>query len=171
MLKSHQDRNQLQMMSLDSAVAKSSIVRVIDVFVNLLDLKEIGFIIKGQIKNGAPAFHTADLLKLYYYGYSNRVRSSRRLQREAITNLEAIWLIKGCRPSYKTIANFRKDNPKALKKVFTIFNRFLLEQDLFDTETVAIDGSKFQEQNSTKNNYKEKKVKQHLDHIEKKTQE
>ena len=158
-------------MSLDSAVDKNSIVRVIDVFVDLLDLKEIGFIIKGQIKNGAPAFHAADLLKLYYYGYSNRVRSSRRLQREAITNLEAIWLIKGCRPSYKTIADFRKDNPKALKNVFTIFNRFLLEQDLFDTNTVAIDGSKFQGQNSTKNNYNEKKVKQHLDHIEKKTEQ
>ena len=171
MLKKHQDRNQLQMMSLDSAVDKNSIVRVIDVFVDLLDLKEIGFIIKGQIKNGAPAFHAADLLKLYYYGYSNRVRSSRRLQREAITNLEAIWLIKGCRPSYKTIADFRKDNPKALKNVFTIFNRFLLEQDLFDTNTVAIDGSKFQGQNSTKNNYNEKKVKQHLDHIEKKTEQ
>ena len=171
MLKPHQDRNQLQMMSLDSIVAQDSIVRVIDVFVDLLDLKEIGFIIKGQIKNGAPAFHAADLLKLYYYGYSNRVRTSRRLEREAITNLEAIWLIKGCRPSYKTIADFRKDNPKALKNVFTIFNRFLLEQDLFDTETVAIDGSKFQGQNSTKNNYNEKKVKQHLDHIEKKTQQ
>ena len=171
MLKPHQDRNQLQMMSLDSAVPKNSIVRVIDVFVDLLDLQEIGFIIKGQIKNGAPAFHAADLLKLYYYGYSNRVRSSRRLQRETITNLEAIWLIKGCRPSYKTIADFRKNNPKALKKVFTIFNRFLLNQDLFDTKTVAIDGSKFQGQNSTKNNYNEKKVKQHLDHIEKKTQQ
>ena len=171
MLKSHQDRNQLQMTSLESAVDKNSIVRVIDVFVDLLDLKEIGFIIKGQIKNGAPAFHAADLLKLYYYGYSNRVRSSRRLQREATTNLEAIWLIKGCRPSYKTIADFRKDNPKALKKVFTIFNQFLLEQDLFDADTVAVDGSKFQGQNSTKNNYNEKKVKQHLDHIEKKTQQ
>lgn len=171
MLKSHQDRNQLQMMSLESFVAKDSIVRVIDVFVDLLDLNEIGFIIKGQINNGAPAFHAADLLKLYYYGYSNRVRTSRRLAREAITNFEAIWLIKGCRPGYKTIADFRKDNPKALKKVFTIFNRFLLEQDLFDKDTVAVDGSKFQGQNSTKNNYNEKKVKQHLDHIEKKTQE
>ncbi|MFK7775879.1 MAG: IS1182 family transposase [Saprospiraceae bacterium] len=171
MLKTHQDRNQLQMMSYEAAVDKNSIVRVIDVFVDLLDLKEIGFIIKGQIKNGAPAFHAADLLKLYYYGYSNRVRSSRRLQRETITNLEAIWLIKGCRPSYKTIADFRKNNPKALEKVFKIFNRFLLEQDLFDTKAVAIDGSKFQGQNSTKNNYNEKKVKQHLDHIEKKTQQ
>jgi transposase len=170
MLKTHQDRNQLQMLSLDTAVDKNSIVRVIDVFVDLLDLKEIGFIVKGQIKNGAPAFHAADLLKLYYYGYSNRVRSSRRLDREATTNLEAIWLIKGCRPGYKTIANFTKDNPKALKKVFRIYNRFLLGQGLFDTECVGIDGSKFQGQNSTKNNYNEKKVTQHLNHIEKQTQ-
>ena len=171
MLKSHQDRSQLQMMSLDSAVDKNSLVRVIDVFVDLLDLKQIGFIIKGQIKNGAPAFHATDLLKLYFYGYSNRVRSSRKLEREAITNLEAIWLIKGCRPGYKTIADFRKDNPKALKNVFNIFNHFLLKQDLFDTDTVAIDGSKFQGQNSTKNNYNQKKVSQHLDHIEKQTQQ
>ena len=170
MLKTHQDRNQLQMLPLDTAVDKNSIVRVIDVFVDLLDLKEIGFTVKGQIKNGAPAFHAADLLKLYYYGYSNRVRSSRRLDREGTTNLEAIWLIKGCRPGYKTIANFRKDNPQALKKVFRIYNRFLLGQGLFDTECVGIDGSKFQGQNSTKNNYNEKKVTQHLNHIEKQTE-
>jgi len=170
MLKPQQDRNQLQMISLESMIDKNSIVRVIDVFVDLLDLKEIGFIIKGQIKNGAPAFHTADLLKLYYYGYSNRIRSSRRLEREAKINLEAIWLLKGTRPGYKTIADFRKDNLKPLKKVFKIYNRFLLDQNLFDTDTVAIDGSKFQGQNSTKNNYNEKKVTQHLDHIEKQTQ-
>ena len=170
MLKSQQDRNQLQMWSLESAIATDAFVRVIDAFVDLLDLKEIGFIIKGQIKNGAPAYHAADLLKLYYYGYSNRVRSSRRLQREATTNLEAIWLIKGARPSYKTIADFRKDNPKPLKKVFSIFNRFLLGEELLDTEVQAIDGSKFQGQNSTKNNYNEKKVNQHLEHIQKQTQ-
>jgi len=171
MLKTHQDRNQLQMLSLDSIVAEHSIVRVIDAFIDLLDLSKIGFTIKGKIKNGAPAFHTGDLLKLYYYGYSNRVRSSRKLEREATTNFEAIWLLKGSRPGYKTIANFRKDNLKPLKKVFTIFNQFLLGQKLFDTDTVAIDGSKFRGQNSKKNNYNEKKVKQHLDHIEKKTQQ
>ena len=169
MLKAHQDRNQLQMISLEAMVDKNSIVRLIDVFVDLLDLEEIGFIVKGKIKNGAPAFHAADLLKLYYYGYSNRIRSSRRLEREAKINLEAIWLIKGTKPGYKTIADFRKDNLKPLKKVFKIYNQFLLTQDLFDTETVAIDGSKFQGQNSTKNNYNEKKVKQHLEHIEKQT--
>ena len=170
MLKEQQDRHQLQMLSLDHLVSQQSIVRVIDIFVDLLDLEEIGFKIKGGVKNGAPAFRIGDLLKLYYYGYLNRVRSSRRLAREATTNLEAIWLLKGGRPGYKTIANFRKDNVTALKKVFKIYNQFLLSNDLFDTETVAIDGSKFQGQNSTKNNYNEKKVTQHLEHIEKETE-
>ena len=170
MLKKQQDRNQLQMMALDELVSQESIVRVIDTFIDLLDLEDIGFEVKGKIRNGAPAFHASDLLKLYYYGYLNKVRTSRRLERETITNLEAIWLLKGCRPGYKTIANFRKDNLKPLKEVFKIYNRFLLSLDLFDREKVAIDGSKFQGQNSTKNNYNEKKVDQHLDQIEKQIQ-
>ena len=169
MLKNQQDRNQIQMWSLESAIPKDSIVRVVDAFVDLLNLEEIGFVVKGKIKNGAPAFHASDLLKLYYYGYLNRTRSSRRLEREACTNLEAIWLLKGTRPGYKTIANFRKDNLKALKRVFRIFNRFLLNENLLDEEVQAIDGSKFQGQNSTKNNYNEKKVQQHLERIEKQT--
>jgi len=171
MLKPQQNRDQLQMFSLEAAVAHQSIVRVVDAFVDSIDLAEFGFIIKGKIKNGAPAFRAADLLKLYYYGYLNRVRSSRRLERETLTNIEAIWLIRGARPGYKTIANFRKDNPKSLKKVFQNLNRFLIGQDLFDADTVAIDGAKFRAQNSKKNNYNEKKVEQHLSYIEKKTQE
>ena len=171
MLKTQQDRNQIQMWSLESAIPKDSIVRVVDAFVDLLNLEEIGFVVKGKINNGSPAFHTGDLLKLYYYGYLNRTRSSRRLEREAYTNLEAIWLLRGTRPGYKTIANFRKDNLNALKKVFRIFNRFLLQEELLDEDVQAIDGSKFQGQNSTKNNYNERKVKQHLDRIEKQTAE
>ena len=134
MIKKGQDRNQLQMLSLETLVAEDSIVRVIDAFVDALDLKELGFIIKGQIKNGAPAFLASDLLKLYYYGYLNRVRSSRRIQREALTNVEAIWLLRGVHLGYKTIANFRKDNPKPLKKVFASFNKFLKGLGLFDKD-------------------------------------
>ena len=171
MLKAHQDRNQLQMWSLESAISPESIVRVVDAFVDLLDLEGLGFVVKGKIKNGAPAFHAGDLLKLYYYGYLNRTRSSRRLEREGLTNLEAIWLLKGTRPGYKTIADFRKDNLSALKKVFKLFNRFLLGEGLLDIETQAIDGTKVRGQNSTKNNYNEKKVAQHLERIEKQTRE
>ena len=114
MLKKEQNRDQLQMWSLGLLVSEESIVRVVDVLVESLDLKELGFIIKGEIKNGAPAFEAKHLLKLYYYGYLNRVRSSRRLEREVRTNIEAMWLLKGLQPGYKTIANFRSVNKKAL---------------------------------------------------------
>ena len=171
MLKNEQDRNQLQMWCLETSIGKESIVRVVDVFVDSLDLEGLGFEIKGGIKNGAPAYPAISLLKLYYYGYLNRVRSSRRLEREGLTNLEAIWLLKGVQPGYKTIANFRKDNPQALKKVFKVLNAFLRGADLFDEGTVAVDGSKFRAQNSKKNNYNEKKVKQHLEYIDRKTEQ
>jgi len=171
MLKTHHHRNQLQMISLESMVAPDSFVRVVDALVDALDLNQLGFLIKGKIKNGAPAFRARDLLKLYYYGYLNRVRSSRRLEREALTNIEAMWLLRGTRPGYKTIANFRKDNSKPLQNAFTQLNVFLKDLDLFDEEKIAIDGSKFRAQNSKKNNYNENKVQQHLDHIQKKTQE
>ena len=169
MLKSRQDRSQIQMLSLESAVAQDSIVRVLDAFVNMLDMKDLGFEIKGQIQNGAPAFHCSDLLKLYYYGYVNRVRSSRRLEREASTNMEAMWLISCVKPGYKTIANFRKDNKKPLEKSFYRLNRFLKGAGLFDEDKVSIDGSKFRAQNSKKNNYNERKVEQHLAYINKQT--
>lgn len=171
MLKEQQNREQIQLFCLETAVQQDSIVRVIDAFVDALNLADLGFIIKGQINNGAPAFRSADLLKIYFYGYLNRVRSSRRLERETLTNIEAIWLIKGAKPCYKTIADFRKLNPKALKNTFRTFNRFLLEQNLFDQTKIAVDGSKFRAQNSKKNNYSEKKIEQHLDYIERKTNE
>lgn len=169
MLKKRQDRNQVQMRSLEESISRDNVVRVIDVFVDALDLNSLGFKIKGKIKNGAPAYLASDLLKLYYYGYLNRVRSSRRLEREARTNIEAMWLLRGVCPGYKTIANFRKDNLKSLEAAFYSFNRFLRSEDLFDTDTVSIDGSKFGAQNSKKNNYNEKKVNRHLDYIAKQT--
>lgn len=167
MKKAGQDRSQLQMWSLESAVRENSMVRVVEAFVGILNLEELGFKIKGQQKNGAPAYECADILKLYYYGYLNRVRSSRRLEREAITNVEAMWLVRGLLPCYKTIANFRKDNKQALNKAFYELNKFLKGQDLFDEDKVSIDGSKYRAQNSKKNNYNEKKVNQHLDYINK----
>lgn len=171
MLKTGENRNQLQLLSLETLVDAQSMARVVDAFVDSLDLDQLGFELKGRIKNGAPAFPASALLKLYYYGYLNRVRSSRCLEREALTNVEAMWLLQGLRPGYKTIANFRKDNTSAIKQAFTNLNKFLKGLDLFDTETVGIDGTKIRAQNSRKNNYNEKKVKQHLEHIEKKTSE
>ena len=171
MLKEGQNRDQLQMMSLEMLVSADSLVRLIDVFVDILDMDGLGFEQKGQINNGAPAFPASALLKLYYYGYLNRVRSSRRLEREVQTNVEAMWLLKGLSPGYKTIANFRKDNARALEQAFYKLNAFLKGEGLFDEDKVAIDGSKFRAQNSKKNNYNAKKVEQHLDYINKQTQE
>lgn len=164
------NRDQLQMLSMESMVSPQSMVRVIDAFVNSLDLTTMRFVAKGKAKEGRPAFSNEILLKLYIYGYLNRVRSSRRLERECITNIEAIWLVKGLRPCYKTIADFRKFNARAFRKAFRKLNQLLRIQGLFSEETMAIDGSKFRAQNSKKNNYNEKKIDSHLQYIDKQTE-
>jgi len=171
MLQPGQNRDQLELTSLDLLVSPDSIVRVIDAFVDMLNLEKLGIKQKGKSKEGRPAFSNDMLLKLYLYGYLNRVRSSRRLAREAKTNMEAIWLVRGMRPCYKTIADFRKENGRGFRKVFRNLNKFLRQQGLLQGSRVAVDGSKFRAQNSKKNNYNEKKVKQHLDYIEKQTKE
>ena len=121
------DRNQFQMICIESLVSPESRARAVAAFVDFLDVKKLGYKIKGETKNGRPAYTAEDLLKLYFYEYMNRVRSSRRLEREAETNIEAMWLLKGLRPCYKTIADFRKDNPAAFKS----FNIFLRDEGLF----------------------------------------
>jgi len=108
------DRDQVVMISLDEAVGKESFVRAIDLFVNAIDMKSFGFTHAESKPEGRPAFHPGELMKLYLYGYRYGIRSSGRLQREARTNMEAMWLLKGLRPHYKTIANFRL--------VFTVYN-------------------------------------------------
>lgn len=164
-----QNRRQIQLLCLEDLVAVDSYVRVVDAFVDLLDLPALNFIQKGDSHEGNPAYRTADLLKLYLYGYLNRVRSSRRLMRETQVSVEAMWLLRGLRPSYRTIARFRADNPAALRATFRQFNRFLQSENRFDEDTVAVDGSKFRAQNSMKNNYNEKKIDQHLDYIDRQT--
>ncbi|HHC78791.1 MAG TPA: IS1182 family transposase [Flavobacteriia bacterium] len=130
-----------------------------------MDLNKLGFKEKGKKNNGRPAYPPSALLKLYIYGYLNRVRSSRRLEREACTNVEAMWLLRGLRPCYKTIADFRKEHVDVFKKVFNEFNLFLRGEGLLSGDTVATDGTKIRAQNSKKNNYTEKKIKQHQDYI------
>lgn len=103
--------------SLDEAIDQDHEIRLIDLFVDSLKLSEFGFKM-DFIENGRPAYHTADLLKLYIYGYLNRMRSSRVLEKECKRNIELMWLLKGLAPDHNTISNFRKDNPKAIQKVF-----------------------------------------------------
>jgi transposase len=112
------NRNQLELFCLESCIEEDSIVRIIELIVAALPLKKLGFVIKDQSKEGRLAYSVDMLLKLYLYGYFNRVRSSRHLERETQTNLEAIWLMKGLRPCFRTIAGFRQENSEALEKSF-----------------------------------------------------
>jgi transposase len=137
---------------LDEKIAPENEVRLIDAFVDILDMEDQGFIIrhKAEPDPGAPEYHPADLLKIYIYGYINRIRSSRQLERCCKINIEMMWLINGLEPGHVTISNFRKNNPKALKQLFCAYNGFLQGEGLFGKETIAVDGAKFNAQNSRK---------------------
>ena len=154
--------------SIDEYIAEENPVRVIDAFVEGLALEKLGFKRTNPITVGHPSYAPGDILKLYLYGYLNRVRSSRRLEHEAIRNIEVIWLLKKLRPDFKTIADFRKDNKKALKAVFREFNKLCDEWNLFGKELVAVDGSKFRASNSKKNNYNMKKLDKRIKYLEEK---
>jgi len=130
--------------NIEEYVGEDNTVRAIDSYVESLDLKQMGFEkVDGGLTPGQPAFPPQALLKLYLYGYLHRIRSSRRLEAECLRNLEVIWLLEGLRPGYKTIADFRKNNLKALKKVNQDFVQLCKELDLFGAELVGIDGSFF----------------------------
>jgi len=168
-IKGH-DRNQIILFpeTINDYISEDNSVRIIDEYVNQLDLEKYGFKRTTPSRIGRPPYNPKDLLKLYIYGYLNRVRSSRRLEHEATRNLEVIWLLNKLKPDFKTIADFRKDNKKALLEVFRGFTRLCNEWDLFGKEIVAIDGSKFRACNSKKNNYNKKKLERHLKYIDEK---
>ena len=128
---------------LDDWIDQSNPVRVIDAFVDALNLAEFGFAGVEPATTGRPAYHPSVLLKLYIYGYLNRVQSSRRLEREAGRNLEVMWLLGRLVPDDKTIADFRKDNGPAIRKVCARFVDLCREIGLLTKASVAIDGSKF----------------------------
>ena len=165
-----QDRNQTVLFPerIDDYISDDSMVRVIEEYVEQLNLIKLKFTKAACPKLGRPPYNPKDLLKLYIYGYLNRVRSSRRLEQEAVRNIEVIWLLKKLKPDFKTIADFRKDNKKALRAVFREFTRLCNDWDLFGKELVAIDGSKFRACNSKKNNFNEKKLKRQLKYIDEK---
>lgn len=167
-----QDRNQTHLfpVSLDQAIDKDNEVRLIDLFVLKLDLSEMGFKIDFS-ENGRPAYHPADLLKLFIYGYMNRIRSSRQLEKECRRNIEVIWLLKNLSPDHNTISNFRRDNPAAIKKVFRETVRIAKYFNLIGGKLLAGDSTKLRAQNSKKNNYNQKKLDRHLEYIENKLSE
>lgn len=161
------DRHQMQFLSLEELVEVDSVVRVIDLFCSCIDYDKLGFIVKGKSHEGKPAFEASTLTAIYVYGYLNKIRSCRNLEKACKINSELWWLTGRQTPGYKTIANFRKDNAGAFKNLFNTFSKFCLELDLYGKTTIAIDGSKFRAQNSKKNNYNIKKINHHLDYIAK----
>jgi len=167
------DRNQAQMFPeyLDDYIDEENPVRVMDAFVDTLDLKKMRFTKTDPNGRGAPSYNPKDLLKLYLYGYTNTLRSSRKLEKSTYINVEVIWLMRKLHPDFKTIADFRKENRKQLKQVFKEFNLFCKDCGLFGGQLVAIDGTKFRANNSKKNNYSQKKIDRQLKYINEKTDE
>ena len=143
---------------LDDFIDENNPVRVIDIFVDALNLSELGFDGVEPAATGRPSYHPSILLKLYIYGYLNRVQSSRRLEREAGRNVEVMWLLGRLVPDHKTIADFRKDNGAALRKVCARFVEVCRQMGLLATTTVAIDGSKFKAVNNRDKNFTRAKV-------------
>ncbi|WP_293870981.1 IS1182 family transposase [Flavobacterium sp.] len=159
------DRNQTEFFCLEQTVDKDNIVRIIDLFVNSLSLKDLGFK-TDFIENGRPAYHPADLLKLSLYGYLNRTRSSRQLEKECSRNMEVMWLLKGLVPDHNTIANFRKNNPRAIAKVFQSTVSLANHFNLIGGKLVAGDSTKLRAQNSKKNNFNPSKIERHIAYID-----
>ena len=141
-------------------------VRAIDVFVDELDLAKLGFGGVEPEATGRPAYHPATLLKIYVYGYLNRVQSSRRLERECQRNIELVWLTGRLMPDFKTIADFRKDNGEAIRKVCREFVVLCRRLELFSEASVAIDGSKFKAVNTRDRNFTQAKMQRRLAQID-----
>ncbi len=149
------DRRQMLLFpeSLDEYISDDNPVKVFDAFVNTLDMEQCGFVRSMPAAEGRPGYDPRDLLKLYIYGYFNKIRSSRSLEKESHRNVEIMWLLKKLTPNFRTIADFRKDNKNALKNVFKEFNRLCDKMNLYSKEYISIDGSKFKAVNAKDRNF------------------
>jgi len=156
--------------NLDQIVDSENEVRIIELFVESINLPDFKFIIK-ETKEGRPAYHPKDLLKLFVYGYLNSIRSSRALEKECKRNIELMWLMKELAPDHNTVSNFRRDNEKAIRKVFRYTVSIAKQFDLIGGKLVAGDSTKLRAQNSKKNNFNEKKIERHLAYIDNKLNE
>lgn len=156
---------------IDDYITEDNQVRVIDAFVDSLDLEALGFKKAEDINTGRPGYNPADMLKLFMYGYMTRNTSSRRLEAEAGRNIELMWLLRKLKPDYRTIAEFRKQNKEAIRKIFRQLVFLCKDWDLFGMEIVAVDGSKFRASNSKRNNFSEKSLNRKLKYIDEKLEE
>src|SRR3989441_6260937 len=163
-----EDRAQITLLPecLDDYVAEDNPIRVVEVFVDQLELRPLGFEGAEPATTGRPSYHPSVLLKIYIYGYLNRIQSSRRLERETQRNVELMWLSGRLMPDFKTIADFRRDNGKAIRNVCRQFIELCRRLDLFSQSIVAIDGSKFKAVNNRDRNFTSGKVRARMEQIE-----
>ncbi len=165
-----EDRSQSTLFpeSFDDYITEDNPVRMVDYFVDNLTLSDLGFNRVEPASTGRPAYHPSILLKIYIYGYLNRIQSSRRLERECQRNIELMWLTSRLAPDFKTIADFRKDNGKAIRNVCGKFVMLCRQMNLFSQAIVAIDGSKFKAVNNRDKNFTSAKMKRRLEEVESK---
>ena len=162
-------RYQIQMFtSLDEMILKNNAVRLIDEFVNGLNLLKLGVASAKPNKTGRPPYTLDEMLKIWIYGYCNSIRSSRKLEKECFRNIEMMWLVNNIRPDHSSIASFRKTNSKLLKTVFREFTLLCVKWDLICCELLVVDGTKIKANNSKKNNYSETKLSKRIKEIDKK---
>lgn len=164
------DRNQIKMISLEEMVAPESVARAIDAFINALDMEALGFDL-STAHTGRSPFHPSVFLKLYLYGYMNRIRSSRKLEAECKRNVELMWLIGELTPAFRVIAQFRADHGNQIRNVFKTLVQFSKGQGLIGATLIAIDGTKVRAVNSKKNNYNQKKIERHIQYIDNKVED
>ena len=163
------NRHQTYFTTPDDQVSADNAVRLMDAFIDKLDLQKLGFTGTIHKSEGRPPYAPEVLLKLYLYGYLNKIRSSRKLEKECSRNIELQWLLQGLQPNYHTIADFRKVHAVPLQSMFKLNVQFLSDAGLLGKTTIGIDGSKFKAVNSKKNNYNQKKIDKHRQFIEDKT--
>jgi transposase len=167
------NRNQIVLFpeKIDDYVDENNTVRVINEYIDALDLNKLGFMKAQPNKTGRPMYDPKDLLKLYIWGYMNKIRSSRCLETETKRNIEVMWLLRKLSPDHKTISRFRHDNRLALKNLFKDFVKLSTTLNLYGKELVAIDGSKFKAVNSKDRNFGTKKLKERIERIDKRIEE
>jgi len=167
------DRNQIMLLpnSVDQYISPDNEVRVIDAFVNNLDLDNLGFNKYYFNRVGAPSYDPKDLLKILIYCYPKKIRASRKMAIELNRNLELIWLVRGINPDFRTISDFRKDNIKSIEKILKHFNKLCLELNVFSRELSSLDGSKFKAVNSKDNNFTKDKLADRIKRLDKKVNE
>ena len=159
------DRQQLKYFSLDDYLPEESIVRVIDRFVEVVNIEKLGFVNTEPAETGRPSYPPKELAKLYIYGYENGIRSSRKLERETYRNIEVMWLMNELKPDHKTISNFRKNNIRPIQKLFREFVQMCKSWKLVDGEIIVVDGTKIRASNNKKTNFSRKKLDDRLERI------